>query len=98
VAIKLLTQQRFLLNCIFTKSIPSFQGHLQSKDEEDGADEDDEELGYSDTYAHYSPSKCMFSKLECAGPLLRYFTISCCIVYVMVYCLVFVSENWKESP
>jgi hypothetical protein len=40
----------------------------------------------------------MFWKLECAGPVLRYFTISCCVVYVMVDCLVFVSENWKESP
>jgi hypothetical protein len=40
----------------------------------------------------------MFSKLECAGLVLRYFTISCCVVYVMVYCLLFLSENWKESP
>ena len=37
----------------------TFQGHLGSNNEDEDADEDDEDLGYSDTYAEYWPSKRM---------------------------------------
>ena len=35
-----------------------FQGHRESKDDDEEVEEDDEDLGYSDTYAEYWPSKC----------------------------------------